>query len=450
MTRLAAIATLLSIITLLCVDGCGETTPEAPGDTSPPATIRDLEVVDVTPSSVTLTWTAPGNDGAAGTASRYDLRYEIDRWTDSLPGDWDEKIPVDSLPAPRTAGSLESWTVSGLVAENPDRSRYYFALRAADEVPNWSGSSNVVSAWIRARPDTTSVPTLPAVALLPTGEFVMGDGNDSSYCGAEQRAVMLTRGFRIGRREVTNQEYRDALQWAYHRGYVIPSSFAVTDDLDGSREVLLDLADPNCEIEFDGVAFTVDSGRADFPVVLVTWYGAARYCDWLSLYAGLPRAYAHSGDWACHGGDPYGAGGYRLPTDAEWEYAARYDDERTFPWGEDPPDCARANFHDLRGSGSFCVQGTAPVGSYPPAPSALELFDMAGNVWEWCNDWLLCDLGSEAEVNPAGPVVGFFRVLRGGSWSSVDRTTRCSNRYSRDPSYADDQNGFRVARTAAP
>ncbi|MCK4414550.1 MAG: SUMF1/EgtB/PvdO family nonheme iron enzyme [Candidatus Eisenbacteria sp.] len=142
---------------------------------------------------------------------------------------------------------------------------------------------------------------------------------------------------------------------------------------------------------------------ADHPVKVVNWFGAARYCDWLSLQAGLPRAYEHSGDWSCNGGDTYGAEGYRLPTDAEWEYAAQYEGERIYPWGDEAPNCSRVNFDDT------CVGWTSPVRSYPDAPEALALSDMAGNVWDWCDDWHVCDLGTsckgdsdEANLGTAG------------------------------------------------
>jgi formylglycine-generating enzyme required for sulfatase activity len=182
--------------------------------------------------------------------------------------------------------------------------------------------------------------------------------------------VTLTRDFYIGQHEVTNQEYMEALQWAYDRGCVTATTSTVRDNLDGSTEELLpDGYDP--------------SNR---PVQKITWFGAARYCDWLSTQMDPPlaQAYEHTGDWSCNGGDPYGAQGYRLPTDAEWEYAAQSDDERIYPWGNQAPSCSRANYNVF---GSWCVYWTSSVGNYPDGPAALGLLDMAGNVFEWCNDW---------------------------------------------------------------
>lgn len=91
----------------------------------------------------------------------------------------------------------------------------------------------------------------------------------------------------------------------------------------------------------------------------------------------VQRACQRGGDWACNGGDPYGAPGYRLPTDAEWEYATQWDDERIYPWGDGTPDCDRANCIFYRRD--HCV-GCPPVGSYPDAPAALGPLGMARNV----------------------------------------------------------------------
>ena len=289
----------------------------------------------------------------------------------------------------------------------------------------------------------------PQMVLVPAGVCTMGDGNPESYCGIDEREVQLTRDFLLGQHEVTNQEYRDAIQWAYDRGYVTATSASAHDNMDGCTVELLDLDDADCEIDFEEGVFTVI--RPDHPVKEVTWYGAARYCDWLSLMQDPPlaRAYQHSGDWSCNGGDPYGAQGYRLPTDAEWEYAAQFDDERVYPWGNEPADCTRANYW------ACSVGWTTPVGQYPDAPASLGLSDMAGNVWEWCNDWWVCDLGTSPEEDPVGPEETGYRVIRGGSWQGNDNGLRCAHRYGDIPDYgvpgwAYVNGGLRIARTAAP
>ncbi len=297
---------------------------------------------------------------------------------------------------------------------------------------------------------------------VPAGTFIMGDG--VARCGVDEREVTLTRDFYLSLHEVTNQAYMEALQWAFDHGYVTADSSAVFDGLDGSTEELLLLDSEYCEIQFDGAgAFSLrqspsDQAQAaypggydpaDHPVKMVTWRGAVRYCDWLSIQAGLPRAYdlvdnPGWGDWACNGGDPYSAVGYRLPTDAEFEYTSRFDDERSYPWGEEAPTCERVNFK----ISGYCVGWSTPIASYPPAPESLGLYDVAGNVFEWCNDWYVCDVGAESVTDPTGPESGVSRILRGGCWFHEPVTLLCAGRYHYLQHHANWDIGFRVARTA--
>ncbi|MFH1220086.1 MAG: SUMF1/EgtB/PvdO family nonheme iron enzyme [Candidatus Eisenbacteria bacterium] len=277
----------------------------------------------------------------------------------------------------------------------------------------------------------------PEMVLVPAGTFTMGDG--VAYCGVDEHEVTLSHSFYLGKYEVTNKEYRDALQWADDNNYVTATSSAVNDNLDESTALLVHLAESDCQISFSGGVFTVASGKEDYPMVNVSWYGAAAYCDWLNMSQGLARVYNHS-TWQCNSGDPYGASGYRLPTDAEWEYATQYGGERIYPWGNESPDCSRANY-------SGCVGSTAPVGSYPAAPASLGLYDMAGNVWELCNDWHTCDLGTGPVADPKGPPSGSYRVLRGESWYDDGGSLQCAARNSYLPSTTSSFNGFRCARS---
>ena len=300
------------------------------------------------------------------------------------------------------------------------------------------------------------VPTLvPSMVLVPSGTFIMGDGVAS--CGQEEHQVTLTRDFWLGQYEVTNQEYRAWVQWAYDRGYVTATSSSVRDNLDGSNVELVDLDDGDCELAFSGGAFSLREAGfalrhaypegydpADHPVKEVTWYGAAAFCDWLSLSEGLSRAYDHR-EWVCGGGNPYSAEGYRLPTDAEWEYAAQWNDERIYPWGDEIPQrCAHANFR-------VCVGWSSPVGSYPvgvqPNLSA-PIYDLSGNVKERVNDWWQCDLGTSPEIDPVGPPSGSYQVVtRDGFWESLASDLRASYRNSGGPHTSYPGIGFRPARS---
>ena len=276
--------------------------------------------------------------------------------------------------------------------------------------------------------------------LVPEGEFWMGCEGDPD-CGSDEdpeHPVYLDE-FYIGKYEVTNQEYRDAIQWAYDNGYVSATSSSAKDVESGVE--LLDLDDPDCEIFFAAGVFGVDFGKEEHPVIEVSWYGAACFCDWQSIQESIPAQYDHS-DWTCS----FNGSGYRLPTEAEWEKASRGIDFRKYPWGNDEPDCNYLNFiHE-----THCVGWTTPVGSYTPlGDSPYDACDMSGNVWEWCNDWYDSEYyGISPYENPRGPGGGSNRVDRGGSWVSSAGSCRSASRDGSTPGNTGSSLGFRLVRSA--
>jgi formylglycine-generating enzyme required for sulfatase activity len=228
------------------------------------------------------------------------------------------------------------------------------------------------------------------IVYVPAGVFVMGSREDNPEADNDeypQHEVVLD-GFWIDRTEVTNGRYEQCV--------------AAAD------------CDPPSEAgSYSRDSYYGDLQFVDYPVVWVSWHDAVSYCEWA---------------------------GKRLPTEAEWEKAARGTDGREYPWGNSPPDETLANYGENVGD-------TTEVGKYSPqGDSPYGCVDMAGNVLEWVADWYNVDYYSTApRENPTGPGPGSLkaRVARGGSWLYPARRARAPLRVDRKPELREGNIGFR-------
>ena len=219
------------------------------------------------------------------------------------------------------------------------------------------------------------------------------DDDCSALCGATMVAVPAGN-FWMGCNEAVDVEC-DADESPYHEVYLSDFAIDKTEVRAGAYKACVDAG--VCAYNGDtGGYYTYDHNMENHPINGVNWYEANTYCEWL---------------------------GKRLPTEAEWEKAARGIDGRKYPWGNSPDASCTHLVMDEGGDGCGTAQ-TWEVGSKPLGASPYGAMDMAGNVWEWTADWYSSDYYEqtpvEGWVNPEGPVSGVYRVLRGGSWLNFD------------------------------
>ncbi|MDR2078809.1 MAG: SUMF1/EgtB/PvdO family nonheme iron enzyme [Treponema sp.] len=284
-----------------------------------------------------------------------------------------------------------------------------------------------------------SVPS--GMVFIEGGTFTMGSpasepGRDNNEGPQHQVRVAP---FYMGKYEVTVGEFRR---------FVNAAGYKTTAETSGGGSIA------------SGDSFTVKADASwnnsyleqtdQDPVVLVSWYDAVEYCNWRSAQEGLSLAYSINGkdvtcDWSAQA-DPQSAG-YRLPTEAEWEYACRAGTAAPFNTG-DTITTNQANYdgnYPYNGSakGEFRETTTA-AGTFEPNPWGL--YDMHGNVYEWCWDGY-ADYASAAETDPHGPASGSARIYRGGSWYNSGRYIRSARRISDVPATRKNDLGFRLARS---
>ncbi|MFO7882581.1 MAG: SUMF1/EgtB/PvdO family nonheme iron enzyme [Kosmotogaceae bacterium] len=265
-----------------------------------------------------------------------------------------------------------------------------------------------------------SEPVMPSIetvlgsdlVLVEGGTFQMGDTWDEGETDEKPvHEVTLTYDFYIGKYEVTFEEY-----------------------------------DEYCEDT--GKSKPDDEGwkRGQHPVINVSWWDAIDYCNWLSEQEGLPKAYDEDGNLLDKDGNETinitEVKGYRLPTEAEWEFAAGGGNESKGYKYAGSNDLNEVAWYDDNSGGHSHEVGTKK-------PNELGIYDMSGNLWEWCQDGYDDDYYAiSPDTNPYNHKTVWLRVLRGGSWSSDVRRERIANRGIDSPGGTGDNGAFRVCRTA--
>jgi formylglycine-generating enzyme required for sulfatase activity len=287
------------------------------------------------------------------------------------------------------------------------------ALPTATPMPPSATASPTETPWLPTdTPQPTATLTLNAgttrvspsdgmvLVYMPAGEFLMGSTEaeiaqavkkyPASFFGNEQpKHTVYLDAYWIDRTVVTNAQYARCVKAGQ-----CPSPQATRSH--------------KRDHYYGNVRY------ANYPVIYVTWSNAENYCGWA---------------------------GRRLPTEAEWEKAARGTDGRIYPWGNQAPDTTLANFDEN-------VNDTTEVGKYPAGASPYGVLDMAGNVWQWVADWYDENYYQNSPGrNPTGPASGSLRVMRGGAFYFDSSAERSAGRLGNGPDVTWDPNGFRCATT---
>lgn len=307
------------------------------------------------------------------------------------------KVYFDTNPNPTTGYSLDANTNTLNYTNLQENTKYYWKVETLNSVGDVLATSPVWS--FTTKNTQTAGGTTGEKVFVKGGTFMMGSPpNQGSDIERPQHLVTLN-DFNISKYEVTNSEY---VKFLNIKG----------NQVEGGK-VWLDINNDNCQIEFKDNTFKVKKGKENYPVILVTWYGASAYAKWV---------------------------GGRLPTEAEWEYAAK--------GGNKSKGYKYSGSNTLDLVAWYARNSTSQVGE--KLANELGIHDMSGNVWEWCADWY-GKYTSDSVENPTGPLTGDYRILRGGSiddgWhnDNIDVIFQLFFRNNHSPNEGENTLGFRVA-----
>jgi formylglycine-generating enzyme required for sulfatase activity len=318
-------------------------------------------------------------------------------------------------------GGTETWTFRAIAPGSATLTFEY--KRPWEDKPLQTHACQVT-----ARTAETDGPAGLVFVRIPAGTFEMGDLDGSGSPQERPVHTVTLSAFEMSKYETTNAQYAAYLNESLARGGIQVRHGIVyaADDWAHARPYFDTAGAFNSFslIVYSQGQFSVlnrgGQSMADHPVVEVSWHGAQAFCDHYR---------------------------YRLPTEAEWEYAARGGYDSRYPWGGNTLNCSKANCNTItycNPLGLVLYPYTSGVGYYGPQ-GAYGLCDMCGNAWEFCADWYHADYYSVSPTsNPRGPVAGKYRVKRGGSWDKGEY--RVSSRSTGIPTSRDWDSGFRVCR----
>jgi len=367
--------------------------------------------------------------------------------------------PIDTDVFPLTVGFCDDLPGDSPCELQASSLVFEMAYFLPGEDASWNLTFTITNSVCHTVSKTISIPkeSVPEdMVLIPAGTFQMGDSFNEGYSGERPVHTVTLSSFYMSRCEITNGQYRDFLNGASHQIKVVNGVvYALSDGSNSYPYCNTHDLGVNSQIDYGGGVFSVRTkgGRSmvNDPMVEVSWYGAVAYCNWRSQQEGRQPCYNLS-TWTCD----FSKNGYHLPTEAQWEYAARGGlSGKRFPWGNTITH-SQANYY----SDSSDSYDISPTRGYHPAwddvrpytcpvdsfsPNGYGLHNMAGNVWEWCNDWS-GGYSSNSQTNPTGPSSGTNRVLRGGCWYYyLALDCRVAIRYGFEPNYRLTHSGFRVS-----